>query len=82
MAAEGQEDAARRPTKGFEIICRIAVAIKDDAIGNGFFLRYALLNFTHAHGRRGEVENDMPAVSRRYAEGHGMGADNAFHAAI
>src|SRR5262245_1064017 len=58
------------------------MTIEDDAIGNDLFLGYALLNLAHAHGGRGEVENDMVAVSRWYAEGHGMGADNAFHAAM
>src|SRR4029434_2998270 len=82
MAAEREEDAARRATKGFEIICWVAVPIEHHAVGHGFFLSYSLLNFSHAHGRGGEVENDMPVVSRRYAEGHGMGADDTFHTSI
>src|SRR5262249_1993648 len=82
VATEGEKDTARRASKSFEIICRVAMPIEHHAVGNGGFFSYSLLNFSHAHGCGGEVENDRPAVAGRYAEGHGMGADDAFHAAI
>src|SRR5262245_64663779 len=82
VATEGEKDTARRASKNFEIICRVAMPIEHHAVGNGVFFSYSLLNFSHAHGCGGEVENDMPAVSRRNAEGHGMGDEDTSQSGI
>src|SRR5678815_1823704 len=58
------------------------MTVEHDALGDFFFVSNARLDFAHAHGGGGEVQNDLLAAPRRNAKRHWIGAGDWFHAAV